>query len=158
MTSLSKGTMLSDTRLKAPESFATISAFDILSSGTSRAWGRNKGRFGSTIGQRCNCVESTLSTLSLVLTHRREASQGAYNNPCKSTQLHLDAVQGRNEQRTESYFRYGEGVAKLLTPQCAKLSRCGQLCWTAGKSGAIVWWTSDISYGNLYLYILKTKL
>jgi hypothetical protein len=34
--------------------------------------------------------------------------------------LHLDAVQGRVEQRREAYNRYVERVAQTLTLQCAK--------------------------------------
>lgn len=32
----------------------------------------------------------------------------------------LDALQGSDEQRTESYQVYGEGAAQLVTRQCAK--------------------------------------
>lgn len=34
--------------------------------------------------------------------------------------MHLDAVQGRLEQRSEAYKRYVERVAESLTQQCAK--------------------------------------
>lgn len=35
----------------------------------------------------------------------------------------LDAVQGRNEQRSEMYGKYIKRVAEFLTPQCAKTGR-----------------------------------
>ena len=33
---------------------------------------------------------------------------------------HLDAVQGRAEERIEMYLMYFEGVPQALTPQCAR--------------------------------------
>jgi SAM-dependent methyltransferase len=38
----------------------------------------------------------------------------------KSRVLHLDAMQGKAEQRTEPYMQYGEGAVEALTPQRAK--------------------------------------
>jgi DNA-formamidopyrimidine glycosylase len=39
-----------------------------------------------------------------------------------SRPVHLDALQGKGEQRTEAYMEYGEGAAQVLTPQSAKSS------------------------------------
>jgi len=36
--------------------------------------------------------------------------------------IHLDAMQGRSEERTEMYLIYFEGVPQLLTPQGARSS------------------------------------
>lgn len=33
---------------------------------------------------------------------------------------HLNAMQGKTEQRTETYMKYVEGVAQFLTQQCLK--------------------------------------
>lgn|GEM_PF-2747801 len=36
--------------------------------------------------------------------------------------LHLDAMQGNTEQRSDMYLQYIERVAEVLTKQCAKSS------------------------------------
>jgi|GEM_PF-3092002 len=51
--------------------------------------------------------------------------------------LHLDAVQGRSEQRTKLYIKYSEGVAQLLTQQCAKSANSRQAMPGLNWRGAI---------------------
>ena len=46
--------------------------------------------------------------------------------------LHLSAMQGRAEQRSEPYFWYGERAAQALTQQCAKS--------TAGLAAPLASW------------------
>ncbi len=50
--------------------------------------------------------------------------------------LHLDAMQGRLEQRRESYKWYGERVAQSLTQQCAKSSAGSAAPLMSRQSGA----------------------
>jgi hypothetical protein len=53
---------------------------------------------------------------------------------------HLDAMQGKVEQRTEAYEKYVEGVAETLTPQCAK---------SDGKLAGFAWYV-DGAVGGLW--------
>jgi hypothetical protein len=49
--------------------------------------------------------------------------------------LHFDAMQGKNEQRSEAYMQYGERAAEFMTRQSAKSYwQSFELCSKAGRS------------------------
>lgn len=50
--------------------------------------------------------------------------------------MHLDAPQGADEERTEPYPAYGEGVPQAATQRSAKSS--GRVSGSAGKQAAAV--------------------